>query len=510
MTNSQRVLFLTALVLLCVSTAATSLKRRQRGELAQAQTAEDKECLERAFKFADSLDGLFLEESVANAWAKKKCDSLQKLSDAEKTKTAPTTSEELEKCTAQALDFAQRNMNFEFGGLGKKEEDAKEWSQAACKKYKGSEKKIRDLEKCVAGAEGFAFAHIGVGMGKGEEGAIEFSLGVCELTNCNTDQVNEYKDCWKDKWDKTYPRDLRKVYRGGCADILAETKPFPVPAEQPQSSHSSSGSGGEPTAVPSNDKSTSGFCFPGSASFLREDGAKVRADGLKVGDRVKVVTESGQVRYEEIIFFAVAAHAPPERIPMLRLKTASGHELHLTGTHFLPVVPKEKQSGLKPSEVLVKASQVKAGDAVWVHSASFRFRSPVVSVDSDFGNGLFAPVPLSSSRLVVDGVETSAWGTWFLTKGHVPEQHSPVLYSAARTVLLRPLFALIGAERMHSVVSLLWAESGVMWTLSETLQQWRKWKRDLLNSAASLLPAFLGGVATAFPLFRGRSSKNEL
>uniref|UniRef100_A0A0G4IB02 Hint domain-containing protein n=1 Tax=Chromera velia CCMP2878 TaxID=1169474 RepID=A0A0G4IB02_9ALVE len=208
------------------------------------------------------------------------------------------------------------------------------------------------------------------------------------------------------------------------------------------------------------EKKKSGFCFPSSALFTLQDGTQRRADSLQIGDRVLVVSENQKPVFEPIVFFAV--NRPEAVYDMKRLTMSTGQVLSLTGTHFVNV-----RKGNVGSETLTRSENVEVGDGMWVVNAQgVRLPATVTKTETVTLEGLFAPVPLSASRLVVDNVEASAWGAFF-SFGLFGETAAPAVYSFLRTVLLRPLFALAnvleGPDLMARGAMAIWGDgSGVM------------------------------------------------
>uniref|UniRef100_A0A0G4HTT7 Hedgehog protein Hint domain-containing protein n=1 Tax=Chromera velia CCMP2878 TaxID=1169474 RepID=A0A0G4HTT7_9ALVE len=142
---------------------------------------------------------------------------------------------------------------------------------------------------------------------------------------------------------------------------------------------------------------------------------------------------------------------------------SSGHILSLTGTHFVNV-----RKGNHSPEAIIRSEQVEVGDGMWVIAPNgARIPATVVKTETvTNAEGLFAPVPLTASRIVVDGVEASTWGA-FVSFGLFHETLAPTVYASLRAAILRPLFALAnvleGPELMARGVAAIWGDgSGVM------------------------------------------------
>lgn len=136
-------------------------------------------------------------------------------------------------------------------------------------------------------------------------------------------------------------------------------------------------------------------CFPAGATVLLESGETITLSQLSVGDRVL----SGRGGFSEVLAFTHANSIAWTQF--IRVKTAGGHALSLTTSHFLPV------NGL-----LLRAGDVRVGDVIStmvMENRSWTVRDDhVTSVEFRMETGLYNP-QTARGDIVVDGVIASCY-----------------------------------------------------------------------------------------------------
>lgn len=157
--------------------------------------------------------------------------------------------------------------------------------------------------------------------------------------------------------------------------------------------------GGAATEAIERKLSTSGGCYPGSATFKDIHGRTRRMDCLKVGDKVQVFTKQG-ISLEPVVTFI---HRQPELMQeFLEITTLKNKFLQITEDHLLFVT-----KGGQPSAI--PARDVSIGDTVYVRGDQGELEADQVqSISSVYEKGVYAPVTLSGSILVND-VHTSCY-----------------------------------------------------------------------------------------------------
>lgn len=130
-------------------------------------------------------------------------------------------------------------------------------------------------------------------------------------------------------------------------------------------------------------------CFPGGAKVETEDGARVRMEDLRVGDRVRVAAGGTKAAFSEVFLFthADAAYASASFVRV----SAGGRALTAAAGHFV-----YKTDGGRPEAVAVEGLRV--GESVLLNGAEVE----VEKVERVRGKGLFNPQTVHGD-IVVDG-----------------------------------------------------------------------------------------------------------
>jgi len=134
---------------------------------------------------------------------------------------------------------------------------------------------------------------------------------------------------------------------------------------------------------------SSSKCFPANATVQLENGSTKRMDALTVGDKVLA---SGPSHFSDVYMFSHKLSAV--RAEFVRISTAGGRTVMLTGNHYLYVNGK-----------LAVAGVVKTGDEVMTAAGE---ADKVVSVSNVWADGLYNPHTMHGD-LVVDGIQTSTY-----------------------------------------------------------------------------------------------------
>jgi hypothetical protein len=176
----------------------------------------------------------------------------------------------------------------------------------------------------------------------------------------------------------------------------------PIPTTGPEATGAPEASlapSAAPTEVPfpsvepvnrTNTTDNSSTCFPASATVELASGAIRRMDELAAGDRVKVA--SGV--FSEVFMFTHKLAAGS--FEFVKINTASGNTLSLTGGHYIYV-----NGALSPAETVV------VGDELQLGSGDVTTVTEVSCVE---GTGLYNPQTLHGD-IVVDGVRASTYTT---------------------------------------------------------------------------------------------------
>jgi len=138
-----------------------------------------------------------------------------------------------------------------------------------------------------------------------------------------------------------------------------------------------------------NSGSSGSTCFPANATVQLENGATKRMDALTVGDKVLAAAPS---EFSDVYMFSHKLSAV--RAEFVRISTAGGRTVMLTGNHYLYVNGK-----------LAVASVVKTGDELKTAAGE---ADKVVSVSNVWAEGLYNPHTMHGD-LVVDGIQTSTY-----------------------------------------------------------------------------------------------------
>jgi hypothetical protein len=152
-------------------------------------------------------------------------------------------------------------------------------------------------------------------------------------------------------------------------------------------------------------------CFPANATVELEQGTTKRMDELAVGDRVR----TGPNTFSDVHFFS---HDDADATSLFHiLTTASGHQLVLTGQHYVH---------LMPDNALVQARNLRVGHVLQLANGT---ASPIVAITTERRNGLYNPHTLDG-KIVVDGVLASCYtGTIEPTVAHALLWPLRALYS---------------------------------------------------------------------------------
>lgn len=193
--------------------------------------------------------------------------------------------------------------------------------------------------------------------------------------------------------------------------------------------------------------SSGSSCFPGEATVQVEGRGSVRMDELAYGDRVLVAPRggprAGAPAYRPVYLFG---HRDASSVQTyVSLRTASGHTLRLSPSHYIPVLAPAAAAKAGGSAELGAtrpkyASEVRPGDVVLVSTPGniSVVASEVLSAWLAPATGAFNPF-VRGADLVVDGVVASPHSDWVLD-GVTPaalRHHLPAVYEA----LLAPVYA---------------------------------------------------------------------
>ncbi len=157
-------------------------------------------------------------------------------------------------------------------------------------------------------------------------------------------------------------------------------------------------------------------CFAADATVELENGETKTMVQLQVGDRVRTSKDTfsdvhffshddaevgigsvgAAVQRLRVCLFPPSSPAPQATSTFTILTTASGHQIAMTGKHYIP---------LHPARNLTRASQVRVGHLLELADGT---TSPVVRVHTERRTGLFNPHTLDG-QIVVDGVVASCY-----------------------------------------------------------------------------------------------------
>lgn len=187
-------------------------------------------------------------------------------------------------------------------------------------------------------------------------------------------------------------------------------------------------------------------CFPSDAIVKLENGSNKTVGQLEIGDKVQVVTESGEIAYEDIYLFT---HNDPFYIgEYIELTLISGKKLELSPRHFIPVSA-DGTDAWQPQN-LAAANEVALNDVVWYLDHGQLASSKVAFIDTKYTKGAFNPMT-SSGMIVVNGVVASTHSDWFLD-GHASVPTQARVYQGIFTIA-NTAYNVIGAENMHTVTN---------------------------------------------------------
>jgi Hint module len=136
-------------------------------------------------------------------------------------------------------------------------------------------------------------------------------------------------------------------------------------------------------------KKQSSACFPGRATVMLENNSIIRMEELEVGHRVHV----GQGLYSDVFMFTHRCSQSYWQFHVI--KTTSGHELTVTGDHFL----------YRDDMKLVSAGSLRKGDSLMLDDGNV---SIIRSVSCAWMYGLYNPHTLHGD-IAVDGLRTSTY-----------------------------------------------------------------------------------------------------
>jgi len=148
------------------------------------------------------------------------------------------------------------------------------------------------------------------------------------------------------------------------------------------------GIGASGTATYSCAQSSEKTCFPANSTVQLEDGSAKRMDALSVGD--KVLAKPGE--FSDVFMFSHKLSAV--RAEFVRISTAGGRTVTLTGNHYLYVNGR-----------MAVASIVKAGDELITATGA---ADKVTGVSTIWADGLYNPHTMHGD-IVVDGIQTSTY-----------------------------------------------------------------------------------------------------
>ena len=182
-------------------------------------------------------------------------------------------------------------------------------------------------------------------------------------------------------------------------------------------------------------------CFPGDSVVTTEAGGRRRISELAIGDRVLAARPDGSTFFDDVYLFGHKDAAVVTSF--VKLETASGAVLRLTGDHHVPV----RRAG---AALVLPSAAVQVGDLVRVVGDANAALEPVASKSIVQDRGLFNPYTLSGT-IVVDGVvasshSSSALDGLFAALGvSIPDGYQ------AAFAPLRALYRLVGARRFASL-----------------------------------------------------------
>ncbi|XP_029955096.1 sonic hedgehog protein [Salarias fasciatus] len=183
----------------------------------------------------------------------------------------------------------------------------------------------------------------------------------------------------------------------------------------------------------------SGGCFPGSSTVTLQDGTSKAVRDLQPGDAVLAADEHGNPTYTEFIMF-LDRDSTTQRLFHV-IETATGEKIRLTAAHLLFVGPGNSTAEARGRMSAVFASQVRAGQTVFVFDPERSRLFPVVvkRIYTETHEGSFAPVTVQGT-VVVDRVLVSCYAViedhdlahWALAPVRLAHWVSSSLFTPAR------------------------------------------------------------------------------
>jgi hypothetical protein len=151
-------------------------------------------------------------------------------------------------------------------------------------------------------------------------------------------------------------------------------------------------------------------CFPGDATVELADGTSVAMNTLRLGDRIKVVSSSGDIKAEPALFWlhrSPAKHSSYLHIKAMNVDNNSTTTLRISPNHFLPI-SSNGEAPVYSTSFMAPAMDVQTGWWVWVKSSDASSLSPalVTDVSRELHQGAYS-IMTESGTVIVNGVAAS-------------------------------------------------------------------------------------------------------